>query len=129
MALGPNRAPERYDVPPSNGAPRTTTSAAAIDAASARSTGSTPRKVMSGPYIAPYRVIAGRTSSLLDVPRRAVVGQEVEERNRVEGLRSEHAGAFPLSRGDELERHERVDRRLPDDGLRTPLAHALLVVG
>src|SRR3954463_5261531 len=57
MAWGPNRAPGRWEVPPSNGAPTTTTSAAASASASSRSTGSTPRKVMSGPNCAPYRVM------------------------------------------------------------------------
>src|SRR5215213_3425631 len=56
MACGPNRVPGRWDVPPSNGAPSTTTSAPAKDAGSSRSHRSTPRKVMSGPYWAPYLI-------------------------------------------------------------------------
>ena len=53
MYCGPNRVPERCDVPPSNGAPRMTTSASAKVAGSAQSQRSTPRNVMSGPNIAP----------------------------------------------------------------------------
>src|SRR5688572_17870770 len=51
MARGPNRVPGRCEVPPSNGAPTITTSAPRRASASARSARSTPRKVMSGPYI------------------------------------------------------------------------------
>src|ERR1700704_4253644 len=58
MADGPNLAPGRCVVPPSNGAPTMTTSAPAYDSTSDRSHGGTPRKVRSGPYIAPYRVIS-----------------------------------------------------------------------
>ncbi len=62
MADGPNRVPGRCDVPPSNGAPRMTTSASAHCAGESRSQGGTPRKVMSGPYIAPYRVMVSHAS-------------------------------------------------------------------
>src|ERR687889_233458 len=51
MAEGPNRVPGRWLVPPSKGAPRTTTSAPASDAGSSRSARGTPRKVNSGPYM------------------------------------------------------------------------------
>ena len=57
MADGPKRVPGRCDVPPSKGAPTTTTSAAASAPASSTSTAGTPRKVMSGPNWAPYRVM------------------------------------------------------------------------
>src|SRR5215216_6922158 len=52
MAEGPKRAPGRLLVPPSKGAPTTTTSAPASDAGSSRSARGTPRKVSSGPYMA-----------------------------------------------------------------------------
>ncbi len=48
-AYGPNRVPGRWDVPPSNGAPSTTTSAPAMDAASVQVQDGTPRNVTSGP--------------------------------------------------------------------------------
>ena len=41
----------------------------------------------------------------------------------------EHAGALPDARGQQLERDDRVDRRLPDDGLHAVARHRLLVVG
>ena len=52
MAEGPKRAPGRWLVPPSNGAPTITTSAAAREASSSRSARGTPRKVTGGPYMA-----------------------------------------------------------------------------
>src|SRR5215217_9465897 len=52
MAEGPKRAPGRWLVPPSKGAPTTTTSAPSSDAGSSRSARGTPRKVISGPYMA-----------------------------------------------------------------------------
>src|SRR5215213_9520051 len=52
MAEGPNRVPGRWLVPPSKGAPTTTTSAPSSDAGSPRSARGTPRKVNSGPYMA-----------------------------------------------------------------------------
>src|SRR4029453_573622 len=52
MAEGPTRAPGRWLVPPSKGAPTTTTSAPANDAGACRSARGTPRKVSSGPYMA-----------------------------------------------------------------------------
>ena len=45
MARGPNRAPARFDVPPSNGAPMTTTWASAHVASSSMSHIGTPRNV------------------------------------------------------------------------------------
>src|SRR5918992_1121560 len=51
MAEGPNRVPGRWLVPPSKGAPRTTTSAPCSVAESSRSARGTPRKVYSGPYM------------------------------------------------------------------------------
>src|SRR5450432_2200832 len=57
MACGPNLVPGRCEVPPSNGAPMITTSAPAHDAASSRSAAGTPRKVTSGPYIPPIRLM------------------------------------------------------------------------
>ena len=57
MADGPNRVPGRCEVPPSNGAPMITTSASAYVTGSSTVHGGTPRNVMSGPYIGPYRVI------------------------------------------------------------------------
>src|SRR5919112_6233589 len=51
MAEGPKRVPGRWLVPPSKGAPRTTTSAPSSDAGSARSARGTPRKLTSGPYM------------------------------------------------------------------------------
>src|ERR1700688_2602476 len=67
MACGPNRVPGRCEVPPSNGAPRNTTSyppsppdpGAASSASS--EVRSTPANVMSGPYIP--RVISGSAIS------------------------------------------------------------------
>ena len=50
MAIGPKRVPGRCEVPPSNGAPTMTTSAAARAAGSSSDTRSTPRNVTSGPY-------------------------------------------------------------------------------
>src|SRR3954447_7625461 len=58
MAMGPKRAPERADVPPSKGAPRITTWASAYVEGSSRSHIGTPRKVKSGPNCWPYWVIA-----------------------------------------------------------------------
>src|SRR5215212_1768508 len=52
MAEGPKRAPGRWLVPPSKGAPTTTTSAPSSDPGSARSARGTPRNVSSGPYMA-----------------------------------------------------------------------------
>src|SRR5512132_4550228 len=52
MAEGPNRAPGRWLVPPSKGAPTTTTSAPSSDAGSSRSARGSGRKVRSGPYMA-----------------------------------------------------------------------------
>src|ERR671912_453061 len=52
MAEGPKRAPGRWLVPPSKGAPTMTTSAPSSDAGSSRSARGTPRKVISGPYMA-----------------------------------------------------------------------------
>src|ERR671921_1319260 len=51
MAEGPKRVPGRWLVPPSKGAPTTTTSAPSSDAGSSRSARGTPRKVNSGPYM------------------------------------------------------------------------------
>src|SRR5215216_1752027 len=51
MAEGPKRVPGRWLVPPSKGAPTTTTSAPASDPGSSRSARGTPRKVNSGPYM------------------------------------------------------------------------------
>src|SRR5262245_41289692 len=59
IAIGPKRAPERADVPPSNGAPRITTWASAYVEGSSRSHIGTPRNVKSGPNCWPYRVILG----------------------------------------------------------------------
>src|SRR5262249_42623156 len=58
MACGPNRAPGRCEVPPSNGAPMIMMSVPAHDGGSDRSAAGTPRKVASGPYRLPIRVIA-----------------------------------------------------------------------
>src|SRR5580693_6076316 len=57
MAWGPNLAPGRCEVPPSNGAPMIMTSVPAQDAGSSRSARGTPRNVASGPYILPSRAI------------------------------------------------------------------------
>ena len=54
MYWGPNRVPARCEVPPSNGAPKITTSASAYVSASAQSHRCTPRNVMSGPNCGPY---------------------------------------------------------------------------
>src|SRR5918999_4986981 len=51
MAEGPKRAPGRWLVPPSKGAPTMTTSAPSSDAGSSTSARGTPRKVYSGPYM------------------------------------------------------------------------------
>ena len=59
MAIGPKRAPERADVPPSKGAPRITTCASAYVNGSSRSHMGTSRKVKSGPNCWPYLVIPG----------------------------------------------------------------------
>src|SRR5580692_8496062 len=53
MACGPNRAPGRCEVPPSNGAPITRMSVPARVSGSDRSALATPRNVASGPYILP----------------------------------------------------------------------------
>src|SRR5204863_281997 len=53
----------------------------------------------------------------------------VEERRRVERLGAADARAFPGAVSEQLERQHRIDRRLPDDGLCSVLAHRLLVVG
>ena len=55
----------------------------------------------------PFRV------AFLDPVRCAVVGEEVQERDGVESLRSEHAGARPDARLQQLHRDHSVDSRLP----------------
>src|SRR6266436_5757179 len=62
MACGPNLAPGRCEVPPSNGAPMMRMSVPAHDAGSARSAGGTPRNVASGPYMLPSRGITALAS-------------------------------------------------------------------
>src|ERR1700722_3773785 len=57
MAWGPNLAPGRCEVPPSNGAPMMRMSVPAHEAGSARSAGGTPRNVASGPYMLPSRAM------------------------------------------------------------------------
>src|SRR5580700_9759435 len=57
MACGPNLAPGRCEVPPSNGAPMMRMSVPAHEAGSARSAGGTPRNVASGPYMLPSRAM------------------------------------------------------------------------
>src|SRR5947199_10240174 len=59
MAMGPNRAPGREDVPPSKGAPRITAAESAYVDGSSRSHFGTPRNVKSGPNCWPYRVMDG----------------------------------------------------------------------
>src|SRR5204863_336862 len=79
-------------------------------------------------------VLAGETerrltsAALAHPPWRAIGRQEVEERHGVECLRPEYAGARPDAVRQELERNDRVDRRLPDDRLRAVLRHGGLVV-
>ena len=58
MACGPNLAPGRCEVPPSNGAPMIMMSVPAQEGGSDRSALGTPRNVASGPYKLPMRVIA-----------------------------------------------------------------------
>src|SRR6478735_11330435 len=70
----------------------------------------------------------GPESELLDPPRAAVRRQQVEERDGVEGLGAEDAGALPGAAREQLQRHDRVDRRLPDDALVAVLLHRPLVV-
>src|ERR1700727_3680911 len=79
MACGPNRAPGRCEVPPSNGAPMIMMSVPAQDGGSARSARFTPRKVASGPYIPPRRVIRS-TYAGPDVA--AVLGRRLEPAGR-----------------------------------------------
>src|SRR5580704_9304203 len=57
MACGPNLAPGRCEVPPSNGAPMMRMSVPAHEDGSARSAGGTPRNVASGPYMLPSRAM------------------------------------------------------------------------
>src|SRR3984957_14797056 len=57
MAWGPNLAPGRCEVPPSNGAPMIMMSVPAQDAGSSRAARGTPRNGASGPYILPSRAI------------------------------------------------------------------------
>src|SRR5690348_10307536 len=121
MAPGPKRAPGRCDVPPSNGAPTMTTSAPAKLSGSSTVHGGTPRNVMSGPYMAPYR-------SLTDPPRRPVRGEQVQERHGIQRLRAEYPGPVPGARGEQLQRHHRVDGGLPDHRLVPVLLHRPLVV-
>lgn len=59
--MGPKRAPERYEVPLSKGAPMITASAAASSAESRLSARGTPRNVTSGPNI---DRIAARSAAL-----------------------------------------------------------------
>ena len=59
--------------------------------------------------------VATRSSMCHSSPRSR---QPVEERHCVERFRSEHARARPRARREQLERDDRVDRGLPDDGLR-----------
>jgi hypothetical protein len=60
--------------------------------------------------------------------RRAVLGQQVEERHRVERLGPEHARALPDARREQLERDDGVDRRLPDHRLDAVARHRVRVV-
>src|ERR1700759_4971749 len=62
MACGPNLVPGRCEVPPSNGAPRNTTS---YPSSASSSTRGTPRNVTSGPYI-PRRM--GSSSPAMAAP-------------------------------------------------------------
>ena len=59
---------------------------------------------------------------------RALLAEQLEERLGRERLGAEHAGALPDARVEQLERDDRVDRRLPDDRLASVLAHRRLVV-
>ncbi len=69
IACGPNLAPGRCEVPPSNGAPMIMMSVPAQDGGSDRSAAGTPRNVASGPYRFPIRVIAGLRSPTLASPQ------------------------------------------------------------
>ena len=53
MACGPKRAPGRWEVPPSKGAPTMTAPAPLKLSGSSRSAGGTPAKVAFGPYMLP----------------------------------------------------------------------------
>src|SRR5215468_12329434 len=61
-------------------------------------------------------------------PRRAVVGEQVEERLRGQGLGPEHAGSRPRAGVDQLQRDHGVDRGLPEHGLGAVLGHGPGVV-
>src|SRR5690606_27632395 len=63
-----------------------------------------------------------------DAPRRAVLGEQVEERQRVERLGTQHAGIRPRPGLQQLQRHDGIDRGLPRHGLMPVLAHRPLVV-
>src|SRR3990172_2443734 len=70
----------------------------------------------------------GRLGALFHPPGGAVLGEELQERHRVERLGSQDARPAPRSGREQLERHDRVDRRLPDDGLGAVASPGLLVV-
>src|SRR5215472_15605712 len=74
MACGPNRAPGRFDVPPSKGAPMIMMSVPAQDCGSARSALGTPRKDASGPYMPPSRAIADPSRQSDDLVQRQAAG-------------------------------------------------------
>src|SRR4051794_5970304 len=71
---------------------------------------------------------SARRRYFLDPPWAAVLGQQLEERDRVEGLGAEHPGAGPGAAGEQLEGDDGVDRGLPDHALVSVLAHRPLVV-
>src|SRR5215467_6874881 len=113
MACGPNRAPGRCEVPPSNGAPMITMSALDQDDGSARSALGTPRNVASGPYMLPSRLIVLFYPALRLQARRGVVASRTY---RHEILRERAAG-----KRRKLDADSRIVR--PDPPRRSAAAH------
>src|ERR1035437_2491004 len=81
-----------------------------------------PFRILYGFFLAP-RGLAGRGRALLARPRRTIVGEQVEEGLRGQRLGTQPPGAGPGARVDQLQRHDRVDRGLPDHCLGAVLGH------
>src|SRR5215470_2506437 len=99
----------------------------------AKSVSCPPTKLVRSLFTArpPFCVSTGlltRGHPFLASPRRAVVGEQVQERLRGQGLRAQHARARPRAGVDQLQRDHRVDRGLPDHGLGSVLGHGPCVV-
>src|SRR4051812_6183640 len=89
---------------------------------SVRNTPSASWGSRSGP-VAMVILLSGGGLQVRATPRGAVLGEQIEEGDGVEGLGSEDARARPGAVRHELERDDGVHRGLPHDGLRAVLLH------